>query len=568
MNSILFLILRRLRKPLILIIVSFAISVIGLSLMPGIDGEGKPWRMSIFDAFYVISYTATTIGYGEIPYAFSRAQRLWMTFSIYFTVIPWFYAIGRIVTLLQDAGLRQALTTERFANSVRALQEPFYILCSYGESASLLAKALDEKGMRVVVIESQQDRINELELSSTRNVIPSICADAKLPENLIRAGVHHPLCSGVVTLTDNDEVNLAVAVAVKLMNPNLPVLARAERDDIAANMASFGTDHIINPYTLFGDQLAMRVHAIGTYILHEWLTDTPGDKLPPPEYPPIGRWIVCGYGRFGKSVVKNLEREHITATIVEAAPDLTGCDHCIIGSGAESRTLLEADIHNAVGIVAGTDNDINNLSIVMTAYELNPKLFVVIRKNKRHNSELFKQFNADITMQPTDIIAHECLAHMISPLLAQFLALIRSQSNEWSNRLISQLVEVVGENVPETWAMTVDKNSAPAISELLAHGTTVKLQHLTQDPANREERLDLVPLMLARNNEQILIPDLSTSLMEGDRILICGRPAAKSALPHTLNNTKTLTYIIDGIEVPNSIVWRWFRAITAAKSQQ
>jgi len=564
MNSILFLILRRLRKPLILIIVSFAISVIGLSLMPGVDGEGHAWRMSIFDAFYVISYTATTIGYGEIPYAFSRAQRLWMTFSIYFTVIPWFYAIGRIVTLLQDPGLRHALTTERFANSVRALQEPFYILCSYGESASLLAKALDEKGMRVVVIESQQERINELELSNTRNVIPNICADAKLPENLVRAGVHHPQCSGVVTLTDNDEVNLAVAVAVKLMNPNLPVLARAERDDIAANMASFGTDHIINPYTLFGDQLAMRVHAIGSYILHEWLTDTPGDKLPPPEYPPIGRWIVCGYGRFGKSVVRNLEREHITTTIVEAMPVLTGCDNCIVGSGTEAKTLLEAGVNEAVGIVAGTDNDINNLSIVMTAYELNPKLFVVIRKNRRHNSELFKQFNADITMQPTDIIAHECLAHMISPLLAQFLALIRNQSNEWSNKLISQLVEVVGENVPETWAITIDKNNAPAISELLAIGTAVSLEHLVKSPSNREERLDLVPLMLARKGEQILIPTLSTVLLEGDQILLCGRPTAKSALPHTLNNTKTLTYIIDGIELPNSVIWCWFRKFTSS----
>lgn len=559
MNSILFLILRRLRRPLILIIVSFAISVLGLTLMPGIDNNGKPWHMSIFDAFYVISYTATTIGYGEIPYAFTQAQRLWMTFSIYLTVISWFYAIGRIITLLQDPGLRQAMITERFASSVRALKEPFYLLCSYGESASLLAKALDEKGMRVVVIESQQDRINELELSSTRNVIPNICADAKLPENLIRGGVHHPLCSGVVTLTDNDEVNLAVAVAVKLMNPNLPVLARAERDDIAANMASFGTDHIINPYTLFGDQLAMRVHSIGTYILHEWLTDTPGDKLPPPEYPPLGRWIVCGYGRFGKSVIQNLEREHITATVIEAKPELTGCDSCIIGSGAEARTLLEADIHNAVGIVAGTDNDINNLSIVMTAYELNPKLFVVIRKNRRHNSELFKQFNADITMQPTDIIAHECLAHMISPLLAQFLTLIRNQSNEWSNKLISQLVGVVGENVPETWAISVDRHHSPAISELITRGTSVTLANLTQSPSNREERLELVPLMLARNNQQTLIPDLSTTLMEGDRILLCGTPAAKSALPHILNNSKTLTYIIDGIEVPNSIVWRWFR---------
>ena len=559
MNSILFLILRRLRRPLILITVCFAIAILGLTLMPGTDNEGHPWHMSIFDAFYVISYTATTIGFGEIPYAYSQSQRLWLTFSIYLTVIPWFYAIGKIITLLQDTALRQAIITERFARAVKQLQEPFYILCSYGESASVLAKTLDEKGMRVVVIESQQERLNELDLAETHSIIPHICADAKLPENLIRAGVHHPLCSGVVTLTDNDEVNLAVALAVKLMNPDLPVLARAESDDIAANMSSFGTDHIINPYTLFGDQLAMRVHAIGTYILHEWLTDVPGDTLLPPETPPRGRWVVCGYGRFGKSVVENLERENITTTIVEAMPELTGCDNCIIGSGMEARTLLEADIENAVGIVAGTDNDINNLSIVMTAYELNPKLFVVIRKNRRHNDTLFRQFNADITMQPTEIIAHECLAHMIAPLLAQFLSLVRNQSNSWANQLISELVSVVGETVPERWAITVSQDKTPAITELLNKNITVTLHNLSQDPANRNNRLNLVPLLLLRDNVPMLVPPPSTALRLGDRVLFCGIPDARSALNISINNSKMLTYIVDGIEVPDSMVWCWLK---------
>ncbi len=559
MDSILFLILRRLRRPLIFIIVSFAIAIIGLTLMPGTDDKGHPWQMSIFQALYVISYTATTIGFGEVPYPFSQAQRLWMTFSIYLTVIPWIYAIGKIITLLQDPSLRQTITSERFARSVRQLQEPFYILCSYGESASLLAKALDNKGMRVVVIEQQKERLTELELSDTRSIIPYICADAKLPENLIRAGVHHPLCSGVVTLTDNDEVNLAVAVAVKLMRPKLPVLARAERDDIAANMASFGTDHIINPYTLFGDQLAMRVHAIGSYILHEWLTDVPGDTLPPPETPPRGQWVVCGYGRFGKAVIKNLEREHISATIVEALPQLTGCEKYVLGSGTEAKTLIEADIINAVGIVAGTDNDINNLSIVMTAYELNPKLFVVIRKNKRHNDTLFKHFNADITMQPTDIIAHECLAHMISPLLAQFLALARNQSNAWANQLISKLVSTVGELVPETWSVSINQQDAPAVAELLSKNIAITLENLTQNPTNREDQQDLVPLMLLRNNQPTLVPDLSTKLAIGDCILFCGRPDAKSTLPILLDHVKTLTYIVDGVEVPDSLVWRWIK---------
>lgn len=560
MDSILFLILRRMRRPLIAIILSFAIAIIGLTLMPGVDDKGNPWRMDVFQAFYVISYTATTIGFGEIPYPYSHAQRLWMTLSIYLTVIPWFYALGKIITLLQDTALRQAIITERFAKSVRMLQEPFYILCSYGESASVLAKALDDKGMRVVVIESLQERLNELELSDTKNIIPSLCADAKLPETLVHAGVHHPLCSGVVTLTDNDQVNLAVAVSVKLMNPDLPVLARAEREDIAANMASFGTDHIINPYVLFGEQLAIRVHAIGTYILHEWLTGVPGDTLPPPQCPPIGKWIVCGYGRFGKAVVSNLEREHMTTTIVEAMPELTGCQNCIVGSGTEAKTLIEAGVYDAVGIVAGTDNDINNLSIVMTAYELNPKLFVIVRKNRRHNNALFKKFDANITMQPHDIIAHECLAHMISPLLAQFLALARNRSNAWANALVSQLVSVVGEAVPETWAITIDSKTASAVTNFIQQNRGITLMHLMQNPTNRQELLPAVPLILLRNNEPWLLPTGSTLLKDGDQILFCGTLIAKSIQPRLLKSHNDLHYIVEGVDVPNSLIWRWLKS--------
>lgn len=217
------------RRPLIAIIVSFAIAIVGLSLMPGVNNQGQPWRMSIFEAFYVISYTATTIGFGEIPFAYSKAQRLWMTFSIYLTVIPWFYAIGKIIALAQDSNLRTALTIARFAHTVKNLNEPFYIVCGYGEASSLLVNALDNKGIHVVVIESQQDKLYDLELNDTQYVIPNLCADAKSPEVLANSGVFHRLCNGVVTLTDDDQVNLAIAVAVKLMNPDLPVLARAEK---------------------------------------------------------------------------------------------------------------------------------------------------------------------------------------------------------------------------------------------------------------------------------------------------------------------------------------------------
>jgi voltage-gated potassium channel len=204
----------------------------------------------------------------------------------------------------------------------------------------------------------------------------------------------------------------------------------------------------------------------------------------------------------------------------------------------------------------------------MTAREMNPELFVVIRKNRRYNEALFEHFNADITMQPSDIIAHECLAHMISPLLAQFLALARNQTNAWANQLISHLVSTVGENVPETWAIKIDSHHAPAVDNLLSWGLPVALESLTRDPGNRDLKLDLVPLLLLRGNKPMLQPESYIPLMHGDQILFCGRPNAKNALPLILSNHKALSYVIDGKEIADGFIWRWISSKIQSKKSK
>ena len=106
-SATIFLVMRRMRAPLIVLIVVFSISVLGLALIPGVDPDGNVAQMTLFDAFYVISYTATTIGFGELPWPFTVAQRLWLTISIYLSVIGWAYAIGSVLTLLGDSGFRR-----------------------------------------------------------------------------------------------------------------------------------------------------------------------------------------------------------------------------------------------------------------------------------------------------------------------------------------------------------------------------------------------------------------------------------------------------------------------------
>jgi voltage-gated potassium channel len=101
-DSSLLLTLRRLRAPIILLVVIYAVGMAGLVLIPGVDADGQPWRMTLFQAFYFTSYTASTIGFGEIPHAFTDRQRLWVTVIIYASVIGWAYLLANLLQLGRD----------------------------------------------------------------------------------------------------------------------------------------------------------------------------------------------------------------------------------------------------------------------------------------------------------------------------------------------------------------------------------------------------------------------------------------------------------------------------------
>ena len=152
-SATIFLVMRRMRAPLIVLIVIFAVSVLGLTLIPGQDPQGHPWRMGFFDAFYVMSYTASTIGFGEIPYPFTYSQRMWVTISIYLTVIGWAYAIGSLLALLQDRGFRRAVAAQHFTRKVSRLREPFLLIAGFGQTGELLGRSIDALGRRFVVLD-------------------------------------------------------------------------------------------------------------------------------------------------------------------------------------------------------------------------------------------------------------------------------------------------------------------------------------------------------------------------------------------------------------------------------
>ncbi|MGV8934915.1 MAG: potassium channel family protein [Gallionellaceae bacterium] len=559
MHNIVYILLRRIHVPLIVLVCVYAVAILGFVLIPGMDDKGNPWNMDFFHAFYFVSFMGTTIGFGEIPYPFTDAQRLWATLNIYATVLAWLYGIGSALSLLQDTAFQAVLRVQAFRRAVRLITEPFYLVCGYGDTGTTLVRALSEEGYRSVVIDLDPSRIIALELEDLPLPIPGLCASATEPENLVMAGLTRPNCIGVIALTNVDDVNLNVAIASKLLAPRVPTIARAETTTVEANMMSFGTDLVLNPFNTFAGRLALALHAPGMYLLYEWMTAVPHEKLREPLFPPHGRWIMCGFGRFGKAVYERLVAEGIEVTIVEALPEMTQSPTgTISGSGTEAVTLLEAGVKDAVGIVAGTNNDANNLSIIITARELNPKLFMVARQNQHQNEIVFQAAKLDLIMHRGKVISNKIFALTTTPLLADFLQLAAENDNDWANLLISRIGGICGDEVPQTWNISITPADSPALYTGIAQGKTVKISDLNRNPRYREENLPFVTLLLKRGKEEILLPDDNEILQRGDRLLLCGRFGVEMKVEWIAKNHNVFDYLHSGIERPSGSVWRWF----------
>ena len=141
-------------------------------------------------------------------------------------MVGWAYAIGSLLTLLQDRTFRQALALQQFTRKVARLREPFLLIAGYGRAGELLAKAFDALGQQIVVIDETSERVDALELGAYHADMPGLVADAANPHHLSVAGLDHPFCTGVLALTNDDETNLAVTMTAALLRPDLPVVAR------------------------------------------------------------------------------------------------------------------------------------------------------------------------------------------------------------------------------------------------------------------------------------------------------------------------------------------------------
>jgi Trk K+ transport system NAD-binding subunit len=443
---------------------------------------------------------------------------------------------------------------------VKRLNCNYYVVCGFGNTGRMIVKALLKRGIGAAVLERNQDAIHGMALDDDLSHLPALAGDVTDRRLLDLAGLGKAArnCIGMIAITNDDHANLTVAITSKLLRPELPVLARAESRRVVDNMASFGTDLAVDPYTIFAERFHLALVSPVKYLVQDWLISVPGTELRPSMDPPDGHWILCGIGRFGSRMELKLQEADVPYTAIDVHPErIAARPGSVLGRGTEAKTLREADISKAVGIIAGTGDDVDNLSIVMTALELNPDLFVVARQENPLNDQLFESSGADLVARRSLIVARRILAVATTPLLPVFIDHLVNQDERFAQRVKHRLEAVLGGFAPNLWTLDLSGEWANSIRAAAREHTSIRLRHLNTNARTPDaEHLPCVCLLLERGSLRQFLPGDDEKLQEGDRLLFAGRGSAHYEMLFSLREPTALVSLATGRPQPRGAIMR------------
>jgi len=139
-------------------------------------------------------------------------------------------------------------------------------------------------------------------------------------------------------------------------------------------------------------------------------------------------YIVCGYGRIGRVICRNLRRKPLDVVTVDKSPNLIPLMDedgilYVAGDASDEATLVKAGIKRARGLVAALATDTDNVFLVLTARQLAPELTIIARASKEAVKSKLQAAGADSVESPYEMGAVSMAHHIIRPTVTNFLDL-------------------------------------------------------------------------------------------------------------------------------------------------
>jgi voltage-gated potassium channel len=137
-------------------------------------------------------------------------------------------------------------------------------------------------------------------------------------------------------------------------------------------------------------------------------------------------YIVCGFGRVGRSAAFELQRAGVPVVVVDRNPERVelASRAGLLALGADStrdQTLIDAGVARASGLVAALTTDADNLFLILSAKTLNPALKVAARAGEEEAEEKLRRAGADTVFAPSTNAGHQLALSLVRPHVVQFL---------------------------------------------------------------------------------------------------------------------------------------------------
>lgn len=211
-----------------------------------------------------------------------------------------------------------------------------------------------------------------------------------------------------------------------------------------------------------------------------------------------GHYIVCGFGRIGRTVTRLLKEKPLPVVVIEKDPAAVPLFQektipFVLGEATSEENLKRAGIERAKGLVAAASSDADNVYITLTARELNPDLFILARAAEEHSANTLLRAGADKVISPYEIGARRMAYSILRPTVIDFIELAMHDQN-----LALQMEE-----------LTVKANSA------------IKDQTLIESAIRKDYDLIVVAIK-KKSGEMIFNPAPQAKIQVGDTLVILG----------------------------------------------
>ncbi|MFQ6608518.1 MAG: potassium channel family protein [Fidelibacterota bacterium] len=223
-------------------------------------------------------------------------------------------------------------------------------------------------------------------------------------------------------------------------------------------------------------------------------------------------FIVCGYGRMGKVICEELQRQKLTFLVIENSEEkvstLTELGYIYVkGDATADETLAKASIDRAQGLVAVLSNDSDNLFVTMSARTLNSDLFITSRCSLDQNVSKMKRAGANKVINPYVAGGHKMAELLISPYVEDTVEITAPDHN------IDLVIEEIN-------LKTIDQ----------FHGITIR------DSNIRENYQLLIVGIIDSQGKTKLNPDPDFKMSQDNTLLLLGEKESLMRFKDFVNN--------------------------------